>query len=35
MITQARIHNDAEMLAHLGDQVLAHLHAKIPEARVA
>ncbi len=27
MITQARIHNDAEMLAHL--------HAKIPEARVA
>ena len=35
MITQARIHNDAEMLAHLGDQVLAHLHAKIPVAQVA
>lgn len=34
MITQARIHNDAEMLADLGDQVLAHLHAKIPVAHV-
>ncbi len=35
MITQARIHNDAEMLRDLGDQVLAHLHAKCPEAQVA
>ncbi|CAM2831609.1 TetR/AcrR family transcriptional regulator [Rariglobus hedericola] len=35
MITQARIHNDAEMLRDLGEQVLAHLHAKCPEAQVA
>ena len=33
MITQARIHNDVEMLRDLGDQVLAHLHAKCPEAQ--
>ncbi|MFA6960045.1 MAG: TetR family transcriptional regulator [Opitutaceae bacterium] len=35
LITQARIHNDAEMLVNLGDQLLAHLHAKCPEAQVA
>lgn len=35
LITQARIHNDAEMLRDLGDQILAHLHAKCPEAQVA
>lgn len=35
MITQARIHNDAEMLRDLGDQVLDHLHAKCPAAQVA
>lgn len=35
MITQARIHNDAEILRDLGGQVLAHLHAKCPEAQVA
>lgn len=35
LITQARIHNDAEILRGLGDQVLAHLHAKCPEAQVA
>lgn len=35
LITQARIHNDAEMLADLGNLVLEHLHAKKPEAKVA
>jgi TetR/AcrR family transcriptional repressor of nem operon len=35
LITQARIHNDAEILRNLGDQVLAHLHAKCSEAQVA
>ena len=35
LITQARIHNDAEMLRDLGDFVLAHLHAKLPEAQIA
>ena len=35
MITQARIHNEAELLRALADQVLAHLHAKCPEAQVA
>lgn len=32
LITQARIYNDAELLANLGDLVLAHLHAKEPQA---
>ncbi len=35
LITQARIHNDTEILRNLGDLVLAHLHAKSPEAKVA
>ncbi len=35
LITQARIHNDAEILRNLGDQVLAHLHAKCSEPQVA
>lgn len=35
MITQARIHNDAELLRDLAERVLAHLHAKRPEAQVA
>lgn len=33
LVTQARIHNDAEMLAHLDDLVLEHLRAKCPETR--
>jgi TetR/AcrR family transcriptional repressor of nem operon len=35
LITQARIHNDAEILRDLADMVLAHLHAKCPEAQLA
>lgn len=35
LITQARIHNDVEMLRDLGPLVLAHLHAKCPEASPA
>lgn len=35
LITQARIHNDAEILRHLGDLMLEHLHARCPEAQVA
>ena len=35
MITQARIHNDAEMLANLGDSVLEHLHVIKPAIQVA
>jgi TetR/AcrR family transcriptional repressor of nem operon len=35
LITQARIYNDAEMLRDLGSMVLAHLHAKEPQAVVA
>ena len=35
LITQARIHNDAEILRDLGELMLAHLHAKCPEAQVA
>ncbi|MET0263776.1 MAG: TetR family transcriptional regulator [Rariglobus sp.] len=34
LITQARIHNDTEMLRGLGDMVLSHLHAKYPEAEL-
>ncbi len=35
MITQARIHNDVEILRDLATQVLAHLHAKEPQPLVA
>ncbi len=35
LITQARIYNDAEILRDLGNMVLAHLHAKEPQAVVA
>ena len=34
LVTQARIHNDAEILANLGDLVLEHLRAKKPVAAV-
>lgn len=33
LITQARIHNDVEMLRDLGERVLSHLHAKCPETQ--
>ncbi|HTJ77467.1 MAG TPA: TetR/AcrR family transcriptional regulator [Rariglobus sp.] len=32
LVTQARIHNDAEILADLGDLVLEHLRVKKPDA---
>lgn len=35
MITQARIHNDVEILAGLGDSVLEHLHVRKLEAQPA